>query len=261
MTEALYIGSRDNALFKNLRKLAHDNTQYRNTRSVWIEGEHLCQAARKRGLEPVSLVCTQAAWDAANVRQWIGAGTKVFILAQRLFAELSPLGSPSGFGMVLALDLSLSLRPDAPTVVLDQVQDAGNVGSILRSAAAFGFTQVLALKGSAALWSPKVMRSAMGAHFSLHLLESLEPARIGELKIPLYATDPHAGEALAGCNLVRPCAWLFGHEGQGLGQATRALATHTLRIEQPGGEESLNVAACAAICLHASSVHGRRKRA
>lgn len=258
MTEALHISSRDNALFKDLRKLAHDNTHYRNTRSVWIEGEHLCQAARKRGLEPVSLVCTQAAWDEAVVQKWIGASTKVFILTERLFAELSPLGSPSSVGMVLTVDLSLSLWSDVPTVVLDQVQDAGNVGSILRSAAAFGFTQVLALRGSAALWSPKVMRSAMGAHFSLHLLESLEPARIGELRVPLYATDPHGGEALASCNLIRPCAWLFGHEGQGLGQATRALASHTVRIEQPGGEESLNVAACAAICLHASLVQGRR---
>ena len=258
MTEALALSSRDNAWFKDLRKLAHDNTHYRSARSVWIEGEHLCQAARKRGLEPVSLVCAQAAWDEAVVQQWIGERTKVFILTQRLFAELSLLGSPAGFGMVLALDLSLSLRPDAPTVVLDQVQDAGNVGSILRSAAAFGFTQVLALKGSAALWSPKVVRAAMGAHFSLHLLESLDPARIGELKIPLYATDPHGGESLASCNLIRPCAWLFGHEGQGLGPAMRARASQTVRIEQPGGEESLNVAACAAICLHASLVQGGR---
>ncbi len=258
MTETLQISSRDNAWFKDLRKLAHDNTQYRSARSVWIEGEHLCLAARKRGLEPALLVCTQAAWDEAVVQKWIGAGTKVFILTERLFAELSPLGSPAGFGMVLALDLSLSLRPDVPTVVLDQVQDAGNVGSILRSAAAFGFTQVLALKGSAALWSPKVVRAAMGAHFSLHLLESLDPARIGELKIPLYVTDPHGGEALTSCNLARPCAWLFGHEGQGVGQTMRALASQTVRIEQPGGEESLNVAACAAICLHASLVQDGR---
>lgn len=257
MTQATHISSRDNALFKDWRKLAHDNTHYRTTRSVWIEGEHLCQAARKRGLEPVSLVCTQAAWDKAVVQPWIGAGTKIFILTERLFSELSPLGSPAGFGMVLAVDLSLALRSDLPTVVLDQVQDAGNVGSILRSAAAFGFTQVLALRGSAALWSPKVLRSAMGAHFSLHLLESLDPERVAELTIPVYATDPHGGEALARCNLIRPCAWLFGHEGQGLGQATRALASQTVRIEQPGGEESLNVAACAAICLHASLVQGR----
>lgn len=254
MAEALHVSSRDNAWFKGMRKLAHGNTHYRSAGAVWIEGEHLCQAACKRGLEPVSLVCTQALWDGAVVQKRMGAATKVFILTERLFAELSQLGSPAGFGLVFTLDLAPPLHPDAPTVVLDQIQDAGNVGSILRSAAAFGFKQVLSLKGSAALWSPKVVRAAMGAHFSLHLLESLDASRIGELKIPLYATDPHGGETLTRLSLASRCAWLFGNEGQGLGQAMRALASKTMRIEQPGGEESLNVAACAAICLHASAV-------
>lgn len=253
MAEVSYVSSRDNAWFKDLRKLAHENTHYRGAGVVWIEGEHLSQAARNRGFEPVSLVCTQAIWDVAVAQKWMGAATKVFILTERLFAELSQLGSPAGFGMVFELDRAPALRPEAPTVVLDQIQDAGNVGSILRSAAAFGFTQVLSLKGSAALWSPKVMRAAMGAHFSLHLLESLDATRIGELKVPLYATDPHGGETLAHFHLARPCAWLFGNEGQGLRQVMRALASKTVRIEQPGGEESLNVAACAAICLHASA--------
>jgi TrmH family RNA methyltransferase len=146
-----------------------------------------------------------------------------------------------------------ALQPDAPSVVLDGLQDAGNVGTILRSAGAFGFHQVLALKGTAALWSPKVLRAGMGAHFGLSLVEGLEPAALAALQVPLLATSSHQGEYLHQAALPWPCGWIFGHEGQGVGAATSARAARFVRIVQPGGEESLNVGAAAAICLHASA--------
>jgi TrmH family RNA methyltransferase len=145
----------------------------------------------------------------------------------------------------------LAPEPAAPTVVLDRVQDAGNVGSILRCASAFGYTQVLALKGTAALWSAKVLRAGMGAHFGLRLVESLEPSAVAGLTVPLLMTSSHGGEWLHAATLPWPCAWAFGHEGQGVGAEIEALAQARIRIAQPGGEESLNVAAAAAICLHA----------
>jgi hypothetical protein len=83
-----------------------------------------------------------------------------------------------------------------PTVVLDRVQDAGNVGSILRSAGAFGFRQVVALKGTAALWSPKVLRAGMGAHFGLHLIEGADAGALDALNVPLAVTSSHQGEFL-----------------------------------------------------------------
>jgi TrmH family RNA methyltransferase len=139
-------------------------------------------------------------------------------------------------------------------VVLDRLQDAGNVGSILRSAAAFGFRQVLALKGTAALWSPKVLRAGMGAHFALHLVEGLSVADLAGLAVPLVGTSSHQGDWLHQARLPWPCAWVLGHEGQGVSAELAALAGQSVRIAQPGGEESLNVAAAAAICLHASAV-------
>jgi TrmH family RNA methyltransferase len=143
-------------------------------------------------------------------------------------------------------------------VILDGLQDAGNVGAILRSAGAFGFPQVLAMKGTAALWSPKVLRAGMGAHFGLRLLEGLEPQRLDGLQVPLLATSSHQGDFLHRAALPWPCAWVLGHEGQGVGEALSARATQFVRIVQPGGEESLNVAAAAAICLHASAAaHAR----
>jgi TrmH family RNA methyltransferase len=141
--------------------------------------------------------------------------------------------------------------------VLDRLQDAGNVGAILRCAAAFGFGQVLAIKGTAGLWSPKVLRAGMGAHFGLRLVEGLEPAALDALAVPVITTSSHGGEFLHQCGLPWPCAWAFGHEGQGVGAEIAARSKLAVRIIQPGGEESLNVATAAAICLHASAAAAR----
>ena len=160
-------------------------------------------------------------------------------------------------GFVLAAPSAQEVQPYTPTVVLDRVQDAGNVGSILRSASAFGFKQVLAIKGAAALWSPKVLRAGMGAHFGLHLVEGLHADDLNALDMPWVATSSHQGPflhtLLAQSKLPMPCAWLMGHEGQGVSPALADRAALHVRIAQPGGEESLNVASAAAICLHASA--------
>jgi len=97
----------------------------------------------------------------------------------------------------------------------------------------------------------------MGAHFGLSLMEGLEPSQLDALAVPLIATSSHAGEFLQVAMLPWPCAWMLGHEGQGLDAALATRARLCVRIVQPGGEESLNVAAAAAICLHASAARGR----
>jgi TrmH family RNA methyltransferase len=147
---------------------------------------------------------------------------------------------------------SAAIRPGLRSVVLDRVQDAGNVGSILRSASAMGFEQVVALKGTAALWSAKVLRAGMGAHFALHLVEQASPADLTQLAVPLVATSSHTDQILPSAALPEPCAWVMGHEGQGVGESVMVQCALAVAIPQPGGEESLNVAAAAAICLYES---------
>lgn len=246
------IGSRDNALLKDLRRLAQDNTAYRKQGRVWLEGDHLARAALQRGRVP-ELAVFQASYWSAHARDWAGDIGKVVVIDDALFDGLSSLESPGRMAFVLPLAAAPALEPDAPTVVLDGLQDAGNVGAILRSAGAFGFRQVLALKGTAALWGAKVLRAGMGAHFGLRLLEGLEPADLQALRAPLLATSSHQGDYLHQARLPWPCAWVFGHEGQGVSAALAQRAAQSVRIVQPGGEESLNVAAAAAICLHASA--------
>jgi TrmH family RNA methyltransferase len=255
--EVSHVSSRDNPLLKELRKLAHDPGGYRKTGRVWLEGDHLCRAVRDRGVRPAIAVFNESLWPSARV-EWANAAAKTVVVADALLAGVSGLESPAPMGFVLDLPPRPSIEPVAPTVVLDRLQDAGNVGSILRSAAAFGFTQVIALKGTAAMWAPKVLRAGMGAHFGLRLIEGVEAEALDALQVPCIATSSHRGDWLHRAQLPHPCAWLMGHEGQGVSAALEARAARHIRIAQPGGEESLNVAAAAAICLHASAAGAGR---
>jgi len=252
----LQITSRDNPQFKTLRKLAAGAGDHRVGGSVWLEGDHLLRAALARGQRLALLVVSEENWPQAQMEFGLAA-TKIMVLSKALFAALSALPAPVGLGAVVDVPPPPVLNPLAPTVVLDRLQDAGNVGAVLRCAAAFGFGQVIALKGTVALWSPKVVRAGMGAHWGLQLMESADVAAVAALRTPRLVTSSHRGfwlhEAVAQARLPMPCAWVLGHEGQGVQPESEALADLAVRIAQPGGEESLNVATAAAICLHASA--------
>ncbi len=246
------ITSRDNPWVKQLRVLAQDGTAYRKQGQVWLEGDHLCRALLARQQVPAVVVLAESQVSAADA--WgLPASVRRVVLADRLMAWVSGLESPAPVGCLFKLPQAPQIQRVVPTVVLDRLQDPGNVGSILRSAAAFGFRQVVALKGTAALWSPKVLRAGMGAHFGLHLVEGAAEESLHGLEVPLIATSSHGGDLLHQAALPWPCAWLLGHEGQGVCDALMARAHRLVRIAQPGGEESLNVAAAAAICLHTSA--------
>ncbi|MGE8320421.1 MAG: TrmH family RNA methyltransferase [Comamonas sp.] len=253
MQKPVFIQSRDNAFVKDLRRLAEDGSAYRRQGRVWIEGDHLCRAALARGRQPAIGVYAESFWPQAEA-QYAQYAPKNIVIADAILAGISSLPSAAPMGFVMDLPAeAAAIQPEVATVVLDRVQDAGNVGSILRSASAFGFGQVVALKGTAALWSGKVLRSGMGAHFGLHLVESVDEAQLQALAVPLLVTSSHRGDWLHQARLPWPCAWVMGNEGQGVAASIEAAAEAHVRIAQPGGEESLNVAAAAAICLHTSA--------
>ncbi len=249
----IFVTSRDNPLLKDLRKLSQDSTAYRKQGRVWLEGDHLCRAALIRGLKPHLAIFSESFWPLAQA-EWAQAAIKNIVIADDLLPEISSLESPGRMGFVMELPAQQHLLPGAASLILDRVQDAGNVGSILRSAAAFGFGQIIALKGTAALWSPKVLRAGMGAHFALRLVEGVAPEALADLKVPIVVTSSHHGGFLHQQTIPMPCAWAMGHEGQGVSEALMTSASLKVRIDQPGGEESLNVAAAAAICLYASAL-------
>lgn len=257
------ITSRDNPLLKNLRRLAQESGAYRKLGQLWLEGDHLCRAALQRGVRPARVVLAQSLADAPDATEWLGLDVPVAVVPDALFAGISGLESPARMGFVVSHMPERQVQPLTPTVVLDRLQDAGNVGAILRCASAFGFRQVLALQGTAALWSHKVLRAGMGAHFGLHLVEGLQHADLAALTLPLVTTSSHLGpylhELLREKQLPGCCAWVMGHEGQGVSDELMRRSTLQVRIAQPGGEESLNVATAAAICLHASATAAEMK--
>ncbi len=253
MAEPRTISSKDNPLLVRVRKLLADPGGYRKLGEVWLEGEHLCAAFVQRGGRPLQAIVSAEGLLQPALRELAGHAAAVAVVPGELMAALSTLESPPAIGFVVATPTAPAITPDAPSLVLDRLQDAGNVGTILRSAAAFGFTQVVALKGTAALWSPKVLRAGMGAHFGLRLVEGVEADALAALRVPLLATSSHAAQALHEVDLPWPCAWVMGHEGQGVSPVLEQRCAMTLRIPQPGGEESLNVAAAAAVCLYESA--------
>lgn len=247
------ITAKDNPLLVRLRRLGGDPAAYRKLGQVWLEGDHLCDAYLRRGGRPAQAVLAERAAGDPALRALAARAAAVAIVDDVLLPSISTLESPATIGFVIDWPGTGTIRTGAPAVVLDRLQDAGNVGTILRSAAAFGFAQVVALKGTAALWSPKVLRAGMGAHFGLQLVEAAEPQALAQLGVPLLATSSHAAAAIGDVALPWPCAWVFGHEGQGVSPALQALCEQTLRIPQPGGEESLNAASAAAVCLYESA--------
>ena len=250
------ITSKDNPRLKTIRRLAQDSQAYRKLGLVWLEGDHLCRAALGRGVRPELAIFSESIWQASEF-EWSQCADELWVVPDDLFAGLSALESPSKMGFLLQLPENPEINPSAATVVLDRLQDAGNVGAILRSASAFGFKQIVAIKGTAGLWSPKVLRAGMGAHFGLSLIESATLEDLQSLQVPLLGTDVHEGpylhELVKQGQLPQQCAWVLGHEGQGVSAELMGRVDQKVRIAQPGGEESLNVATAAAICLHASA--------
>lgn len=238
-----------------------DNTAYRQQHRIWLEGEHLCQAAIDRGLRLAEVVMSDKV-EPYLIEQWAKESSSMVVVPEKLMQSLSSLSSPAWMGAVFELPRPAALNPNQPSVVLDRLQDPGNAGSILRSAAAFGFKQLITTPGSVAMWSGKVVRAAMGAHFSVNLFELVEVATLANLGLPILITSSHQGSHLHDMGrqqpLPMPCMWVFGHEGQGVDPLWIPLAQQHVRIAQPGGEESLNVAAAAAICLHASATQVKR---
>ncbi|HIV72546.1 MAG TPA: RNA methyltransferase [Candidatus Aquabacterium excrementipullorum] len=258
------ITSRDNPLLQRLRKLAADPGAYRKLGEVWLEGDHLCSACVDRGVDVHLAVIADTAWtgpeghalrndtQADRLTALATQANKVVVVPEALWKSFTGLESPARLGFVLKHEAAQAIQPGLPTVVLDRLQDAGNVGTILRAASALGARQVVALKGTAALWSSKVLRAAMGAHWGLHLVENATMDDLEALAVPLVATSSHADHSLPVAPLPDPCAWVLGHEGQGVAPELMRRCAMTVSIPQPGGEESLNVAMAASICLYES---------
>lgn len=249
------ISSRDNPLYKELKQLAASSQARRKAGRTLLDGVHLCQSyLQLRGAPPQCIVSDSALTDpevAAIVADCEARHAPCVVLPEALYGALSQV--EHGVGILFVIDTPQRAVPGPLTqsaVLLDNLQDPGNVGSILRSAAAAGIGQVYCSAGTAFCWSPKVLRAAMGAHFVIDIYENVDlAALVSASTIAVLATSGYAEQRLYQVDLRRPVAWLLGHEGQGVADDLLALASHRVVVPHLGQIESLNVAACAAVCF------------
>jgi len=249
------ITSRDNPQYKELKLFATSSQARRKAGRTLLDGVHLCEAYFQHLGRPEICVVSESASEDREVRALLIACEKQAVLCislpDILYETISQVENGVGI-MFLIVTPTLSIPSNVieTSVALDNLQDPGNLGSILRSAAAAGVKNVFCSPGTVLAWSPKVMRAGMGAHFLLNIFENVDLVKfLQDASIPVLATSSHTTKTIYQSNLSQPVVWLFGHEGQGVSDKLMALASETVTIPQQAAIESLNVAASAAICF------------
>lgn len=252
---ARVISSRENPQYKQIRQLATSAQARRKAGMTLLDGVHLCEAWLQHKGAPA--VCVAGENERGNpevqkvVAQCEQLGADCVWLPETLFAPLSQVEHGVALLFVVATP-STGQQPklDGAALLLDGLQDPGNLGSILRTAAAAGIPRVYCGNGTVSAWSPKVLRAGMGAHFVIDIVEDADLERlVADAGVPVYATSSHASQSIHQADLAAPSAWMFGHEGKGVSDRLLAAATATLTIPQAPQVESLNVAASVAVCL------------
>lgn len=247
------ISSRDNPLYKEWKHLATSSQARRKASRTLLDGVHLCEAYLQQvGMPPVCIVSETALLNSeVNVILQACVDSQSIVLPDALFHALSQV--EHGVDILFVIDTAEQVEPQRlsqSAVLLDRVQDPGNFGSIVRSAAAAGIKQVFCSPGTTFAWSPKVLRAGMGAHFLIEIFENVDlEALIRRADIPVIATSSYAEKRIYDLDLTQSVAWLFGHEGQGVAEHLLALSTHQATIPHLGAIESLNVAASSAVCF------------
>jgi RNA methyltransferase, TrmH family len=248
------ISSAANPGFKALRELVDSSRERRQSGLSILDGIHLVQAYQSGVGVPEEVWLSESGLEIKEIKHIITSipSSRILLLSDGLFAQLSHVVTPTG---IVAVVKTPRPRPvpaqmDA-CLMLEDLQDPGNLGSILRTAAASGVRHVLLSKNSVHAWSPRVLRAGMGAHFMLDIHEQADLAATAkEFKGQVLATSRSAARSLYGCNLSGNVALLFGNEGSGLSRALRGAAHAEVSIPMPGKLESLNVAAAVAVCLY-----------
>lgn len=244
------IQSRENPTFKQLKRLAGSGRERRKAGRTLLDGVHLVEAY-EQSVGPVeTLVVAETARAAGEIARFV-QGRAVVVLADALMRDLGLVDTPTGLLAVAALPAAnVAVDREKDAILLDGVQDPGNLGTLLRTAAAAGIGQALLSPGCAAAWSPKVLRAGQGAHFALAIHEEADLAAfMADYRGMTAATCLDGATSLYEARWTGPLAWIFGAEGQGVRPELVAAAQLRIKIPMPGAVESLNVGAAAAVCL------------
>jgi len=243
--------SRDNARVKRWAKLSQDARFRKKERRALVEGPHLVAALLERGLKPLSVLVSEEGVEIGEIQALIQRSRhEPVVLSASVFRSIADAETPQGIAAEIEIPVPKE-RSKGHCVFLEGIQDAGNVGAIIRSAAAFGIASVVLDSACADPWSPKVLRAGMGGHFSLAILDSADLSRhLNQFEGRLLCAVPKEGVALRKADFSGRLGWLFGSEGRGVSAELQKKASQRVTVPTAPGTESLNVAAAAAICFY-----------
>ncbi len=244
------IASAANPLYADLKRQTAEPRIRRKDAIAILDGAHLLGAALDAGRVPDLVAVGESRSAATEIAALLARLPEraVMILPDALADALSTVETPTG--LIARLAIPAAQQTTGAAIMLDGVQDPGNVGTMLRTAAAAGLTAAYLSAGCAEAWSPKALRAGMGAQFALAIHEHADlKTRIAADPARVLATDLAAARSLYDVALPADCHFLFGNEGAGLPPELSAAAGLRVRIPMPGSAESLNVAASAAVCL------------
>ena len=251
------VASRENPAFKAMARLVSNAGVRRRSGLSVIDGPHLLGAFLDSGQRPEEVMVNRAGLEDREIAGLVerSAPARVTLLSDTLFDALSTVESPTGVIASIHTPAARAAGPDAKLVLLlDEIQDPGNVGTLLRSAAAAGADHVLLSPGCAFAWSPKVLRAAMGAHFIVNVVEQADLAGyVAAFRGASIALAGDGDRSIYAVDLRAPVAILVGNEGAGLSPQLRAAAWIRARIPMARGIESLNAGAAGTIALFEAS--------
>ncbi|MDQ5888227.1 MAG: methyltransferase [Pseudomonadota bacterium] len=247
------ITSRQNPLIKHVAKLLESPRERRKHQQFVVEGIHLAQLAMESGWPVTQLILAESVPRHPEVAAMLAVygAVQPILLSDGLFQQLFEIQPNVGIVVLMSQPLQSAMtRGGDFSVLLDDIQDPGNLGTIMRTAVAAGVSNIYLSQGCADVWSPKVLRAAMGAHFQVQLSCDVDLLSVLEaLNGKMLVTDLAAKQSLYDVDLRGPVGMIFGNEGAGVSERLKAVAGDKVLIPMPGKVESLNVAAAAAICL------------
>ena len=246
--------SAQNPLVKKLVQLSEKQSFRNKQKMTIIEGAHLTAEWLKRFGAPDFCVISSSSKRSEEVEAIIQKceelNTEIIELEAKIYSKISPVIEGVGILFVVEIPKNQGVNFCEDSIILDRIQDPGNLGTILRSAVGFGVKQIICSKGTVSAWSPKVLRAGMGAHFQLEIFENEDLREaIENLKVLTFATSLKAQKTIYDEDFTVNTAWIFGNEGSGVSEEVLAKVKKKVIIPQVGEIESLNVAMAATVCL------------
>jgi TrmH family RNA methyltransferase len=243
------ISSRGNQHFKHLKKL-NESPRYRHeVQQTILDGMHLIESYAECFGSPDSIALIEGG-NIDKIKSYLNEDTQVLEFPAGLFSEIAPVISPTGILASINIPHLEAPKKQNCILLLEDIQDPGNLGSILRSAGASGVDLVYLSDHCADLWSPKVLRGGQGAHFHLPCIEKVNFSDISKTFTGKIFATTLSGKSIFQEDLKGPVAFIFGNEGNGIHSETMRLTSHSIHIPMEKGIESLNVSAAVSICLY-----------